>query len=74
MSLYELADKIFGSIYIAFMHSQSLSISQISSLFSLEQILLAVFDYPTGTIADKHGRKKITSIGFNFWGTSFVAN
>jgi len=72
MSLYELADKIFGSIYIAFMRSQSLTISQISSLFSLEQILLAVFDYPTGTIADKHGRKKITSIGFIVWGIGIL--
>ena len=72
MSLYELADKIFGSIYVAFMRSQNLTIAQISKLFSLEQILLAVFDYPTGTISDKFGRKKIASFGFIVWGIGIL--
>ena len=59
MSLYELADKLFGATYVAFMRAQDLSIAQISNLFSIQQILQAVFDYPTGTISDKIGRKKI---------------
>ncbi|WP_058990677.1 hypothetical protein [Anaerococcus rubeinfantis] len=58
MSLYGFADKLYGSIYIAFMRSANLSMFQISNLFSIEQILLAIFDYPTGTISDKIGRKK----------------
>ncbi|KSV59617.1 hypothetical protein [Acetivibrio ethanolgignens] len=58
MLLYELADKLFGSIYIAFMRSKGLTLIQISRLFSIEQILLAIFDYPTGAISDKMGRKK----------------
>lgn len=58
MSLYGFADKLYGSIYIAFMRSANLSMLQISNLFSIEQILLAIFDYPTGTISDKIGRKK----------------
>lgn len=72
MSLYELSDKIFGSIYVEFMRSRSLTISQISKLFSLEQILLAVFDYPTGTISDKFGRKKMASFGFIVWGIGIL--
>ena len=52
MSLYELADKLFGA--------------------SIQQILQAVFDYPTGTISDKIGRKKIMGYGFIVWGTGIL--
>lgn len=72
MSLYGFADKLYGSIYIAFMRSANLSMLQISNLFSIEQILLAIFDYPTGTISDKIGRKKIASYGFITWGISLL--
>ena len=72
MSLYELADKLFGATYVAFMRAQDLSIAQISNLFSIQQILQAVFDYPTGTISDKIGRKKITGSGFIVWGTGIL--
>ena len=72
MSLYELADKLFGATYVAFMRAQDLSIAQISNLFSIQQILQAVFDYPTGTISDKIGRKKIMGYGFIVWGTGIL--
>lgn len=72
MSLYGFVDKLYGSIYIAFMRSANLSMLQISNLFSIEQILLAIFDYPTGTISDKIGRKKIVSYGFITWGISLL--
>lgn len=72
MSLYGFADKLYGSIYIAFMRFANLSMLQISNLFSIEQILLAIFDYPTGTISDKIGRKKIASYGFLTWGISLL--
>lgn len=72
MSLYELADKLFGATYVAFMRAQDLSIAQISNLFSIQQILQAVFDYPTGTISDKIGRKKIIGYGFIVWGTGIL--
>ena len=72
MSLYELADKLFGATYVAFMRAQDLSIAQISNLFSIQQILQAVFDYPTGIISDKIGRKKIMGYGFIVWGTGIL--
>ena len=72
MSLYELADKLFGATYVAFMRAQDLSIAQISNLFSIQQILQAVFDYPTGTISDKIGRKKIMGYGFIVWGAGIL--
>lgn len=43
ISLYELADKLFGAIYIAFMRAQGIPIDQVSSLFSIQQILQAFF-------------------------------
>lgn len=72
MLLYELADKLFGSIYIAFMRSKGLTLIQISRLFSIEQILLAIFDYPTGAISDKMGRKKVAAYGFIIWGLGIL--
>lgn len=72
LSLYELGDKIFGSIYIAFMRLRGVSIANISLLFSIEQLLMAVLDLPTGAISDKIGRKKTASIGFIVWGFSIM--
>lgn len=72
LSLFELSDKIFGATYIAFMRLRGLSLTQISNLFSIEQVLIAVFDYPTGIISDKFGRKKIFSLGFLSWGIGII--
>ena len=72
ISLYELADKLFGAIYIAFMRAQGIPIDQVSSLFSIQQILQAFFDYPTGTLSDKIGRKKITGCGLIVWGSGIL--
>ena len=73
MSLYELAVRSFLVLVCCFMRAQDLSIAQISNLFSIQQILQAVFDYPTGTISDKIGRKKITGYGFIVWGNGDFA-
>ena len=72
MSLFELADKLFGATYVAFMRSQKLSVVQISNLFSIQQILQAAFDYPTGTISDKIGRKRTAGYGFVVWGVGIL--
>ena len=64
MSIYNVADKIYGAIFTAFMNLVGLATSQISALFSIQEILLAIFDYPTGTISDRIGRKRITAYGF----------
>lgn len=72
LSFYELGDKIFGAIYIAFMRLRGATIANISLLFSIEQLLMAVLDLPAGAISDKFGRKKIASLGFIVWGTSII--
>lgn len=72
MGLYQLADKLFGATYIVFMRQSGLSTLQISRLFSIEQLLIAIFDYPTGTISDKRGRKRTAAFGFISWGISLI--
>ena len=37
MSLFELADKLFGATYVAFMRSQKLSVVQISNLLAFSR-------------------------------------
>ena len=36
MSTFEIADKLFGATYIAFMRLMGMSVLQISNLFSIE--------------------------------------
>lgn len=72
LSLFEIGDKIFGAIYIAFMRLRGASIVNISVLFSIEQLLIAVIDLPTGAISDKIGRKKTASLGFIAWGIGII--
>ena len=54
------------------MRAQGIPIDQVSSLFSIQQILQAFFDYPTGTLSDKIGRKKITGCGLIVWGSGIL--
>ena len=72
MSLYELADKLFGATYVAFMRAQVIYDCPDFKFVHIQQILQAVFDYPTGTISDKIGRKKIMGYGFIVWGTGIL--
>ena len=72
MSIYELADKLYGAIHIAYMRCIGLSLTQISKIVSICEILLAVFDFPTGAIADKIGRKRIAAYGFLTMGIALI--
>lgn len=72
MSIYELADKLYGAIHIAYMRLIGLTLKQISQIVGICEILLAVFDFPTGAIADKIGRKKIAAYGFLTMGIGFI--
>lgn len=72
MSIFNVADKIFGAIFTAFMNLVGLATSQISALFSIQEILLAIFDYPTGTISDRIGRKRITAYGLFVRGIGII--
>ena len=72
MSLYELADSflVLRMLHLCVLRIYRLLRFQICSVFN--RILQAVFDYPTGTISDKIGRKKIMGYGFIVWGTGIL--
>lgn len=70
-SLIAIADYVYGAVYIILMNDRGLSTMEISTVFSVATMMLFLFDFPTGAISDKFGRKKIAGIGIIVWGTSF---
>jgi MFS family permease len=72
-SLYTVADKLFGAVYIATMSSNGLSATQVGMVLMIGSLLITLFDFPSGNVADTYGRKKTTSVGFMIWGASLVA-
>lgn len=65
---YNLADKLYGAVYIVLMSMRGVDPMQISIVFAVSSLSLAVFDYPSGNLSDLYGRKKLTAIGFIIWG------
>lgn len=63
-SLFSMADKMYGAVFILHMNFIGLSPLEISSVFAIASISLAIFDYPTGIISDKIGRKKTAGLGY----------
>lgn len=72
-SLYNMADKLYGTVFILLMYSKKLSSHNISIVFAISSLSLAIFDYPSGNVSDKYGRKKTTGIGFLLWGIGMTA-
>ncbi|WP_427340433.1 MFS transporter [Caloranaerobacter sp. DY30410] len=72
-SLYNMADKLYGIVFILLMYSKKLSSHNISIVFAISSLSLAIFDYPSGNVSDKYGRKKTTGIGFLLWGIGMIA-
>lgn len=70
--IMKMVDFIYGAVYIVLMNSKGLSELDISFVFAISTMFLFVFDFPTGVISDKFGRKKIASIGLIIWGISFL--
>lgn len=65
---YNLADKLYGAVDIVLMSMRGIDPLQISIVFAVSSLSLAVFDYPSGNLSDLYGRKKLTAIGFIIWG------
>ncbi|WP_150266486.1 MFS transporter [Paenibacillus tepidiphilus] len=72
MGIYQMADKMYGSGFVAFMNAGGLTAVQIGFVLSFQDLALAVFDYPSGNLADRHGRKKTGSAGLLIWGISLI--
>lgn len=71
-SLYGMTDKMYGAVFILHMNFVGLSAVEISSIFAISSLALAVFDYPTGVISDKYGRKKVAGLGYILQGIGAV--
>lgn len=68
LSGYNLADKLYGAVYIVLMSRRGIDPLQISIVFAVSSLSLAIFDYPSGNLSDLYGRKKLAAIGFFTWG------
>lgn len=63
MLTYSIVDKIYGTSYMDILYSSGLGIGLISIVLSAEDFMTMIFEYPSGIIADKMGRKRTTAIG-----------
>nr|WP_281365788.1 MFS transporter [Paenibacillus phytohabitans] len=68
MSGYNVADKLYGSVFIILMSLRGVDAFQISIVFAVSSLSMAVFDYPSGNLSDIYGRKRMTAAGFIVWG------
>ena len=48
-----------------------MNLAYIGVLLGMTDLFITIFDYPSGNIADKYGRKKICGIGFLIYGIGF---
>lgn len=61
-------DYIYGMFYYKIFASNNLNQRNISILMSVGSLSLLIFDFPSGNISDRIGRKKTAGIGIFLWG------
>ncbi len=61
-------DFIYGMFYYKIFVSNGLSQINISMLMSVASLTILIFDFPSGNISDRIGRKKSVGIGVLIWG------
>jgi len=71
--VYTFSDGLFGFGFTALMFYKGLNIGTIGLLLGISDLLVTIFEYPTGMLADKYGRKKICGLGFIVYGLGFFA-
>ena len=69
---YTIAEGLFGYGFTAFMYSKGLNLVQIGVLMGVTDLFTTIFDYPSGNLCDKYGRKKICGLGFVLYGFGFI--
>ncbi|MBC1925435.1 MFS transporter [Listeria innocua] len=65
--IYTVADFLFGSGYTAFIVSKNISSENLGMIFLIWSIFSFILEIPSGSIADKYGRKKILALGLFIW-------
>lgn len=71
-TIVSLGKGIIDPIYIAFLASRTISKEQIGLLLTIYFVCLSIFDFPTGAIADKWGRKRTYLSGVGMYGCGLV--
>src|SRR5918912_2992385 len=74
---YQLADTLFGSVQVAAPRASGLTESELGLLVGITGVALFVFDYPSGVVADRIGRRQtliaalvLTSLGMSLYGSA----
>ncbi len=70
--VYTVIDFLFGPGYTTFMQKQGLTIEQIGIVLAVWSIFSFVLEIPSGSFADKYGRKRMMIYGFAIWGTGLL--
>ena len=63
---------LYDSVITAFLLQFGLKNTQIGLLWSVVLLTQMLFDYPTGSFANRHGRLKIFTIGMMLTGSAIV--
>ncbi|HIP75266.1 MAG TPA: MFS transporter [Thermococcus paralvinellae] len=71
-TIVSLGKSIIDPIYIAFLASKTIPKEQIGLLLTIYFVCLSIFDFPTGAIADKWGRKRTYLSGVGMYGCGLV--
>ncbi|ALV63949.1 hypothetical protein ADU37_CDS22520 [Thermococcus sp. 2319x1] len=71
-TIVSLGKSIIDPVYIAFLASRAISKEQIGLLLTIYFVCLSIFDFPTGAIADKWGRKRTYLSGVGMYGSGLV--
>ena len=65
---YNISSILYSSVITAFLLQLGINNTQIGFIWSLVLFSQMIFDYPTGSFADKYGRLRIFTIGMIFMG------
>jgi len=69
---YNVSSILYSSVITAFLLQLGINNTQIGFIWSLVLFSQMIFDYPTGSFADKYGRLRIFTIGMIFMGIATI--
>lgn len=69
---YNISSILYNSVITAFLLQLGINNTQIGFIWSLVLFSQMIFDYPTGSFADKYGRLRIFTIGMIFMGIATI--
>lgn len=69
---YNISSILYSSVITAFLLQLGINNTQIGFIWSLVLFSQMIFDYPTGSFADKYGQLRIFTIGMIFMGIATI--